>query len=181
MHTGFRSLCRFVNQDGLELQFAEPRVSGTDTSAADDLRCQQNLLLTLPDEGLIFPLIVRAQLSLFVLELDKFLEFDVRGVICDLVMKRQERDRRIERLARLGREAHNFETRGVDLFSELINGDIRRRADEDLARVHLGKMINSRSRSDSFASARGSLDQADGFLKNTLDSIHLGMVELWQT
>jgi hypothetical protein len=181
MLTRFSGLCGFVNQDGLEFQFAEPGVSRADTSAANDLRCQQNLLLALSDEALILPLIVRAQLSLLVLKLDKLLEFDVRGVVCDLVMKRQECDGRIERLTRLGRKPHDFEPRGVDLFSELINSDVRRRADEDLAWVHLGEVINNRSRSNGFASARRSLDQADRLLKDAFDSIHLGVVELGQT
>ena len=181
MLTRFSSLCRLIYQNCLEFQFAEPGVSRADTSATDDLCCQQNLLLALPDEALIFPLIVGAQLSLFILKLDEFLEFDVRGVVCDLVMKRQKRDGRIERLTRLGCEAHNFEPRSVDLFSELIDGDVRRRADEDLARIHLGEVINNRSRSNGFASARRSLDQADRLLKDALDSIHLGVVELWQT
>ena len=181
MLTRFCGLRGFVNQDGLEFQLAEPGVSRADTSAANNLCCQQNLLLALPNEALIFPLIVGAQLPLFVLKLNKLLEFDVGGVICDLVMKRQERDRRIERLARLGCEAYNFEPRGVHLFSELIHSNVRRSADEDLARVHLGEVINDRSRSNGFASARGSLDQADRLLKDTLDSIHLGVVELRQT
>ena len=93
-------------------------------------------------------------------------------------MKRQERDRGIERLTRLGCKPHDFEPSGVDLFSELINSDVRRCADEDLAWVHLGKVVNNRSRSNGLASARRSLDQADRLLKDALDSIHLGVVEL---
>jgi hypothetical protein len=181
MLTRFSGLCGFVNQDGLEFQFAEPGVSRADTSATNDLCCQQNLLLALSDEALILPLIVRAQLSLLILKLDKLLEFDMRGVVCDLVMKRQKCDGRIERLTRLGCKPHDFEPRGVDLFSELINSDVRRRADEDLAWVHLGEVINNRSRSNGFASARRSLDQADRLLKDAFDSIHLGVVELGQT
>ena len=69
----------------------------------------------------------------------------------------------------------------MDLFSELINSDVRRRADEDLTRIHLGEVINNRSRGNGFASARRSLDQTDGLLKDALNSIHLGVVELWQT
>lgn len=96
-------------------------------------------------------------------------------------MKRQERDRGIERLTRLGCKPHDFEPSGVDLFSELINSDVRRCAYEDLAWVHLGEVVNYRSRSNGLASARRSLDQADRLLKDALDSIHLRVVELGQT
>ena len=60
MLTRFCGLRGFVNQDGLEFQLAEPGVSRADTSAANDLCCQQNFLLALSDEALILPLIVRA-------------------------------------------------------------------------------------------------------------------------
>lgn len=60
MLTRFCGLRGLINQDRLEFQLAEPGVSRADTSAANDLCCQQNFLLALSDEALVLPLIVRA-------------------------------------------------------------------------------------------------------------------------
>jgi hypothetical protein len=68
----------------------------------------------------------------------------VRIGVRDLLVKRKERDGGIESFARLGSETNDFETCHVDLFTELIHGDVGWRADEHLAWVHLGQVVNDR-------------------------------------
>lgn len=65
----------------------------------------------------------------------------------------------------------------MDFLRQLIDGDVRRCADKDLPRVHFREMIDDGGRSDGLSSTRRTLNQADRFLKDALDRIHLRMIE----
>ncbi|KAA1469267.1 hypothetical protein DENSPDRAFT_595198 [Dentipellis sp. KUC8613] len=179
MHSG--EYRRFVNQDGPELQLAQPRITCTHTRAADDIRGAQNFLLALPNQSLVLPLIVRAQLPLLVLELDKLLQLDMRGIVRDLLMQRQERDGRVERLAGLRRQAHDLQAGCVDLLGKLVNSDVRWRTDEHLAGIHLGQMVYDGGRCHGLSGTGGTLDKTDRLLEDALDRIHLGVIQLGQS
>jgi hypothetical protein len=43
--------------------------------------------------------------------------------------------------AGFGGKTHDLQTSGVNLFSELVDSHVRRRADENLTEIHLGEMI----------------------------------------
>ena len=63
-------------------------------------------------------------------------------------------DGRGGRLATLGRNAHHPQPRFVDLLGQLIHGDVRRGADQDLSLVLLGEMVDEGGGSDCLAGAR---------------------------
>lgn len=150
-HTRFGGLGRLVDQDGPKLELAQSRIASPDTGAADDVRGAENLLLARADEGLVLSLVVRAQLALLVLELDELLQLEVHGVIRDLLVERQEGDGGIQGLARLCGETDDFEARCVYLLGELIDGNVGRGTDEDLAGVHLGEVVDDGGRGDGLA------------------------------
>ena len=113
---------------------------------------------------------------MLVLELNEFLQLDMRGVVCNLLVQSQKGDGRIEGLAGLGREPDDFETGRVDLLRELINGNIGRCAHEDLTRVHLREVIDDRGGSNGLACSGRSLDEAERLLEHALDCVHLRVV-----
>lgn len=98
--------------------------------------------------------------------------------VCHLLVQREECDAGIEGFPRLGRQSNDFEASGVDLFRELVDSDIGRRTDEDLAGVHLCKVVDNRGGRHGLARTRGPLNEADRLLENAFDSIHLRMIEL---
>ena len=65
----------------------------------------------------------------------------------------------------------------MDLLRQLVDGNIGWCADEDLAWVHFCEMIDDGGGGDGLSSTRRTLDQADWFLEDTLNRIHLRMVE----
>jgi hypothetical protein len=65
----------------------------------------------------------------------------------------------------------------VDLFRQLIDGDIRRRADQDLPLVLLDQMEDGRGGGHGLPRPRWSLDERQGSLQHRLDGVHLGMVQ----
>ena len=80
----------FINKNSSKLEFTQPRITTSNTSRADDIGIQQNLLLDAPRQRLEFPLIARTQLSLFLLELYQLGEFGVSVGVCDLSVKGEE-------------------------------------------------------------------------------------------
>lgn len=99
------------------------------------------------------------------------------GTICNLLMQRKEADTRVEGLARFGSEADDLESGSVDLFRQLVDGDVRRRANEDLTGVHLGKMIDDRGGGHGLAGTRRTLDETKRLLQDALDRVHLRMIK----
>lgn len=162
-----------INQHGPKLQLGKSRISSTNASAANDIRSVQNLPLALPDQGLVFPFIIRAQLALLVLQHDQLLQLNVASVFSHLLMQSQEGDRRIESFTRLGRDPHNLETCGVNLLGQLVYSDIGGSADEHGARVHFGKVIDYGRGGHGLASSGRSLNEGDGFLQDALYGVHL--------
>ena len=68
----------------------------------------------------------------------------------------------------------------MNLFRELIDGDIGRSADEDLSLMLLDQMIDGGGGSDGFARPGRPLDQRQRALKHGLHGVHLGMIQLRQ-
>jgi hypothetical protein len=125
----------------------------------------------------------------------------------DLLVKGEEGDLAVERLSRLGGDSDDLEAGGVDLLGELVDGNIRRGADKDLAGVHLGEVVDDRGGGDGFSGSgrtlpneneidgsdstsmtrkierrgRTNLDETERLLKDTLDSSHLRVIELGKT
>jgi hypothetical protein len=159
-HTTHR-LGRLVDEDRPKLELGQPRISTSNTSAANDIGVVENLPLARPGQRLELPLIARAQLPLTLLELNELLQLGVRVRVGDLGVEGEVRDGRLERLARFGRHAHDLESRGVDLLGELVDGDVRGGADEDLAGVHLGEVIDDRGGGDCLSGTGRSLSSAD--------------------
>ncbi len=84
-------------------------------------------------------------------------------------------------LTGFGREPYDAKTGGVDFFGELIDGDVGRRDDEDLAHVGLlGEMIHERGGGDGLARPRRALDERQGSLDDGCDGFHLTLVERGQ-
>lgn len=164
MRTWFRSLSGFVDQDRAEFDLRKTRVTGAHTRAADNISRIKYLLLALPNERLVLPFVVAAKLALFVLELNQLLKLDVRGVVGDLAVEREEGDGRVEGFAGFRSEANNLEAGSMDLLRELIHRDVRRSADEDLARIHLCEMIDDRRRGDGLSGTGRALDQTERLL-----------------
>lgn len=175
--TWLGSLSSLINQYSPEPQLAQPRVTRSDASTADHVRGGQDFLLALPDQGLVFSLIIAAQLSLFVLELDQLLQLNVHSAVGNLLMQGEETDAAIESFSGFGGETDDLQSGGVDLFRQLVDGDVRRCADKNLARVHLGQMIDDRGRGDGLASTRRTLNETKRLLQHALDRIHLRVVE----
>lgn len=174
--TWLRGLRSLIDEYRAELEFTETGIASTNTSATDHISHTKNFLLALADESLVLAFIVRAKLPLFIFQLDELLKLGVSSIVGDLLMKRQERDGRIKSFARLGCEADHLEAGGVDLFRELINGNVGGGANENLARIHLRQMIHDRCRGNRLSCTRRSLDKAKRFLQHTFHRIHLGMV-----
>lgn len=152
----------FVDEYRAKLELGQSRISASDTSAADDIRVPQDLALASPSQRLELALVATAQLALLVLELNEFLQLGVGIAVGDLGVEGEERDGGLERFARLGGDADDLESRGVDLLGELVDGDVGGGADEDLAGVHLGEVVDDRSRGDGLAGSRRSLRATDG-------------------
>jgi len=55
-------------------------------------------------------------------------------------MQRQEANRRLDILARLGGEADNLQAGTVDALAKLVNSNVRGRTDKNLATIDFGKM-----------------------------------------
>ena len=172
---------RFINEDGPKLQFTEAWVPGSDASAAYDIGGAQYLLLALSYKRLVLPLVVRAELALFVLELDELLQLDMGRVVRYLLVERKEGDGRIEGLARLCAEPHNLQPGGVYLLGQLVDGNIGRRADKDLSRVHFREMIDDGRGSYRLSRPRRALNEAERLLEDALNGIHLRMVKFRET
>ena len=102
----------------------------------------------------------------------------MRRAVGDLLVQREEGHGRIQRLARLGAQSHDLQARGMYLLCQLVDGDVGRRADKDLPRVHFGKVVDDGRGSDRLSRPRRSLNEAKGLLENALDGIHLRMVKL---
>ena len=68
----------------------------------------------------------------------------------------------------------------MDLGCELINSNVRRRADKDLSATLLGQMINQIGRCDCLARAWWSLDETERRDEGFFDGIHLEVVQLGQ-
>jgi len=115
-HTWFSSLSSFIDQDRPKLQLGQPRITSTYTSAANNICGTQNLLLALPYQRLVLPLIIAAQLSLLVLEHDQLLQLHMGGAVRNLLVECQESDTRIEGLARFCGQPHDFETSRMDFL-----------------------------------------------------------------
>lgn len=142
MLTWFCSLRGFVDQNSPELELAQPRIARSYASAADNVCSAENLLLALPDQRLILPLIVATQFPLFVFQHDELLQLYVGGTVRYLLMESQVRDTRIQSLPRFGSQTDHLQTGSVNLLCELIDGNVGRRANENLARVHFCEVVN---------------------------------------
>ena len=103
------------------------------------------------------------------------------GVIGDLLMQGQKRDRGVKGLPRLRSQADYFKPSGMDLLSELINSHVRGSTDKNLAWIHLRKVVDNRRGCDGFTGARRTLDETKRLLEDTFDCIHLGVVEFRKT
>ena len=179
--TRFSRLRRLIDQHRPKLELGQPRIPRAHTRTTNHIRHAQNLLLAQPTQRLILALVVRAQLPLLVLELNQLLQLNVRRAVRHLLVQRQKRDRRVQRLPRLGRQPHHLEPRRVDLLRQLVHRDVRRRADQHLSRVHLREVVHDRGRRYGLARTRRPLDEAQRLLQHALHGVHLGVVELRQT
>ena len=141
-HTWLGSLGRLIDKDGSELELAQSWITSTNTCTTNHICRTQDLLLALPDEGLIFALIVRAQLPLFVLQLNKLLKLNMSGAICDLLVQSQERNARIQSLTGFSCKTDNLQACGMYLLRQLIHGNVGGCTNEHLTRVHLRQMVN---------------------------------------
>lgn len=169
-----------VDQYRPKLQLAQPRVSRAHASATDHISSSKDLLFAVANQGLVLSLVGLTQLSLLVLELDKFLQLDMAGVVGNLAVEAEKRDGRVRFLAGFGGKANDLEAGEVDLLRELIDGDVGGGANEHLASVHLGEVIDDGSGSDRLSGPGGSLNKTDGFLQDALDGVHLRVVQFWE-
>jgi hypothetical protein len=142
--TRFRSLGCLVDEDRPELELCQSGIARSDTRNADDVRGIENVPLAPPDERLVLSLVALTQFSLIVAQLNELLQFGMGIGIGDLIVQRQERDGRVECLAGFGSDTDDFESGLVDLLAQVIHGDVGWRADEDLARIHLGEVVDDR-------------------------------------
>ena len=76
----------------------------------------------------------------------------------ELIMQRKECDRTVDRLTTFRAKADHFEAGEMNFLSELIDGDVRRRADENLLFCKLDHLINECSACHRFAGARRPLN-----------------------
>lgn len=146
--TWLRRLSGFIDQHRSKLELCQPRITASDTSRADDIRSIEDVPFGVPDEIPVPPLILRTQLALLGLELNEFLQVAVRGCARYLIVQGKERNGRVERFTRLGCQSHDLESGAVNLFGELIDGNVGWRDDEDLTGIHLGQMVDNGCRCD---------------------------------
>ena len=66
----------------------------------------------------------------------------------------------------------------MDFLSKLVDSDVGRGTDKDLAWVHFREMVDDGGRSDGFTRAGRPLDEADRLLQDALHSVHLRVVQL---
>jgi len=196
-------LSSLVDKDRPKLELAQPRVSSTDAGAADNVGGVEDLLLASSDEHLILPLVTLTELSLTLLQLDELLKVGVGLGVGDLLVKGEERDRRVEGFSRFCGDSNDLETGSVDLLGELVDGDVGGSTDEDLSGVHFGEVIDDGGGGDGLSSSgrtlrdaktngqfeasrevrewRTNLNETQRLLENTLDGKHLRVVELGKT
>lgn len=103
------------------------------------------------------------------------------GAVRDLGVESEEVDARVEGLAGFGGETDDFKPGRVNLFGQLVDCDVGWGADEDLARIHLGEVIDDGSGRDGLAGSRRPLDKAEWLLEDALDGVHLRVIELGET
>ena len=68
----------------------------------------------------------------------------------------------------------------MDLFSELVDCDVRRCTYEDLSGIHFGQMVDDGSGCDCLSCTWGSLNETEWFLQDALDGKDLAHVEFWE-
>jgi len=100
--------------------------------------------------------------------------------VSNLVVQREVLDARVDCLARLCAEADNAEARLVYLLCELVDGDVGGGADERLALVLLGEVVDDGGGGDRLARAGGALHYRERLLQHRLDRKDLRVVKLWQ-
>ena len=97
-----------------------------------------------------------------------------------LVVQRDVGNRRVDHLARARVEAHDAQLRGGDLLGELVDGDVRGRADEHRPMAHLHQMVHNGRAGHRLAGARRALDGAKRALQRAAHGEHLRVVQLGQ-
>ena len=65
------------------------------------------------------------------------------------------------------------------VIAELIDGDVGRSTDQDLATIDFGQMIDDGGRGDGLASTGRTLDQAEGLLQDRFDGVDLRTIQFW--
>jgi len=65
----------------------------------------------------------------------------------------------------------------MDLFTQVVDSDVRGSTDEHLSWVHLGEVVDDRSGCDGLSCTGRSLNQTERFLQDFLDCCHLRMIE----
>lgn len=97
--TWLGGLRRFVNKNGAEFDLGQARIATANAGCTDHVCSGQNLLLAYPFEALVFSFIALAEFSLLVLQLYQLLQLNMSGVIRDLTVESQERNRRCQGFA----------------------------------------------------------------------------------
>lgn len=68
----------------------------------------------------------------------------------------------------------------MNLLTEVVDGHVRGRTHKDLSGVHLGEVVDDRSRRHSLSGTWRALNKRQLLLQNSLDRCHLRVVELGQ-
>src|SRR5215469_798414 len=155
---GLGRLSRLIDQNRPKFELGEPRVTGTNASAANDVRVGQDFALSRTSELLELLFVLARQFTKLVLKLRELGEFDVGIVHSDLLVQGEEANWRLHVLARLGGDTNYLQTSTVYTFTELINSNVGWCTDQHLTVADLGEMVNDGRRCDGFTSSWWSLN-----------------------
>lgn len=173
-------LGRLVDKDRSEFELGQSGITCTDTGTANHIGIGEDFTLGRSGQRLVFLLILARQFSQFRFELVELGEFNIAIIASDLFMQRQEADRGLDILSRLGRDSGGFESGEMDPFTQLVDGDVGGGTDQHLSTIGLGKVVDDGGRGDGLAGARRSLNQAQWLLENRLDRVDLAAVQFGQ-
>ena len=121
-----------VDQDLFELIRLQSLVEGRNAGGADNVSISEDFVFCLPLEVFVGLVIFFIQLALLFPQAHKFLHSFKLAVLkmLDLLVKRNVVDVRTYRLAGPGADTHHFHPSPCDSLCQLIDGDVRWRADQ---------------------------------------------------
>mmetsp|Transcript_29028 Transcript_29028/g.66729 ORF Transcript_29028/g.66729 Transcript_29028/m.66729 type:complete len:327 (+) Transcript_29028:1458-2438(+) len=178
----FSCLSGLINQNLLEAEVLQARVTSTDACSANHICSLQEFTLGRCLKLLELLLIAVRELTHIILEREQLLELLVVRCIqvSHLVMQRQEVYAACNSLTALGTKTHHLQASLVQLLSQLVHSDVGWSTHKHLPLVLSSEPVHNCSACNRLSSSWRSLNEAQWILKCLSNSIHLGVVELWQ-